>query len=79
MTLTGCHGRSRDDAANDTGFSLHAVSAEVEEVEVLLRSSTGNKTAEDEVLQLSVLPLFECFYRLFPEQLWRVQAYLLLL
>lgn len=31
MTLTGCHGRSRDDAANDTGFLLHAASAEVEE------------------------------------------------
>lgn len=31
MTLTGCHGRSRDDAANDTGFLLHAVSAEVEQ------------------------------------------------
>lgn len=31
MTLTGCHGRSRDDAANDTGFSLHAVSAAAEE------------------------------------------------
>lgn len=31
MTLTGCHGRSRDDAANDTGFLLHAASAEAEE------------------------------------------------